>query len=175
MKKKIVLYTLLSMFFGYVVILLLNSYFSRPDLNSRLMLFNRIEQLENWREAVKLYISDFGTTPTNLYQVYSYCLKNKKDINLRLIFFPSFSMEESLLKNEAFVNDQDTFLENIDYEIVLSPRDWYVRERNVYPKYLNKSDLLTINSKGKIFDISLVLQRLISQSRLTVSVLYKRT
>jgi hypothetical protein len=119
------------------------------------MLFIRIEQLENWREAVKLYISDFGTTPTNLYQVYSYCIENKKDINLRLIFFPSHSMEESLLKNDAFVNDQDTFLENIDYEIVLSPRDWYVRERNVYPKYLNKSDLLTINSKGKILDISL--------------------
>jgi hypothetical protein len=120
------------------------------------MLFKRIEKLVNWRYSVKIYIEDNGTIPKNLFDVYSYCKENKKGIDLPLIIFPRNSMEESLLNNERILKDQITFVEKIDYEIVYSQKDWYVREKKeVKSKYLRISELLTINSEGNIHDHSL--------------------
>jgi hypothetical protein len=64
-------------------------------------------------------------------------------------------MEESLLRNEAILNDPAAFHETIDYEFVHSSNDWYVREKKVYSKYLRTTDPITMDSKGNICDISL--------------------
>jgi hypothetical protein len=151
MKKKTIIYVFISLILAYFIFLSILPLLGRPS--SRYILIKRLENLGLWRYGVILYIENYDTVPNNLYDVYSYCKENKKEIDLRLCILPFGSLEEE--KNKEALKDQAAFIKNIDYEIVFSKNNWYVREKKAYPKYFDKSDLLKISSKGKIYESSL--------------------
>ena len=137
----------------YVLLCLINSRLGFPD--SKYVLIKRIEHLVKWRQGVIHYIEDNNMTPKNLFDVYSYCSDNKKDVDLHLTILPIASLEESLLKKDMILENREVFCENIDYEIVHSKNKWFVREKKAYPRYFGESEFLMVDSKCNIYEHSL--------------------
>jgi len=149
MKKKTVIYTLLTLLLTYLLLYFIVPRLGRPGPEG--WNYTRTKHLMNWKKGVSYYIQNHNKIPQSLYEVYQYCNAVKAGINLEIIVFPNYKKELSLLINEKICENKIVFNEKIEYELAVKNNNWYVQEKRVMPRFFK--GLWMIDQDGKIYEL----------------------